>query len=131
MTIFYLDPVDGNDGNDGLSFANRWKTFNSGATAARTAPGDTIRIIASPDPTSLGITATWTNNSQSVILASALTQNIYMDEAWTASANVTASLNTANRKEGANCVQLAIASAFTTGKAAYYATGTLDLSSYQ
>jgi len=60
MATYYLDYEGGNDANDGLSFANRWKTMTSGATAARIAPGDTIRIMGSPDPTSLGIGATWT-----------------------------------------------------------------------
>ena len=61
MTTFYLDYEGGNDAADGLSFANRWKTITSGATAARTAPGDTIRIMGSPAPTSLGINGTWTD----------------------------------------------------------------------
>lgn len=39
----------------------RWKTFTNGATAARIAPGDTIRVMASPDPTSLGVTGVWTS----------------------------------------------------------------------
>lgn len=60
MATYYLDYEGGNDANDGLSFANRWKTMTSGATAARIAPGDTIRIMGSPAPTSLGIGATWT-----------------------------------------------------------------------
>jgi hypothetical protein len=60
MATYYLDYENGNDANDGLSFANRWKTMTTGATAARIAPGDTIRIMGSPDPTSLGIGATWT-----------------------------------------------------------------------
>ena len=60
MATYYLDYENGNDANDGLSFANRWKTMTSGATAARIAPGDTIRIMGSPAPTSLGIGATWT-----------------------------------------------------------------------
>ena len=45
MAIYYLDYENGNDANDGLSFANRWKTMTNGATAARIAPGDTIRIM--------------------------------------------------------------------------------------
>jgi hypothetical protein len=60
MATYYLDYENGNDANDGLSFANRWKTMTNGATAARIAPGDTIRIMGSPEPTSLGIGATWT-----------------------------------------------------------------------
>lgn len=58
MATYYLDYEGGNDANAGTSFATRWKTFTNGATAARIAPGDTIRVMASPDPTSLG-TATW------------------------------------------------------------------------
>jgi len=58
MVTYYLDFEGGNDANTGLSFAQRWKTFASGATAARTAPGDIIRVMASPDPTSIG-NATW------------------------------------------------------------------------
>lgn len=58
MATFYLDFEGGNDANAGTSFATRWKTFTNGATAARIAPGDEIRVMASPDPTSIG-TATW------------------------------------------------------------------------
>lgn len=57
----------------GLSLANtssrqyyiggRWKTISTtGATANRLVPGDTIRIMGSPDPTSIG-NATWTDAS--------------------------------------------------------------------
>ena len=67
MATYYLDYENGNDANDGLSFANRWKTMTSGATAARIAPGDTIRIMGSPDPTSLGIGATWTGEKMTRI----------------------------------------------------------------
>jgi len=61
MATFYLDYEGGNDSNDGTTFTNRWKTITSGATAARTAPGDTIRMMASPTATSLGVTGVWTN----------------------------------------------------------------------
>lgn len=61
MTTFYLDYEGGSDAADGTTFANRWKTITSGATAARIAPGDTIRVMASPDQTSLGITGVWTD----------------------------------------------------------------------
>lgn len=63
MATFYLDYEGGNDANDGTTFANRWKTITNGATAARIAPGDTIRIMASPDPTSLG-NGTWTGGGR-------------------------------------------------------------------
>jgi len=61
MATYYLDYDGGNDANDGTTFANRWKTWTSGATAARIAPGDTIRVMKSKDPTSLGINGTWTD----------------------------------------------------------------------
>ena len=63
MATFYLDFDGGNDANNGTTFALRWKTITNGATAARIAPGDTIRIMASPDPTSIG-SATWTGGGR-------------------------------------------------------------------
>ena len=63
MATFYLDFENGNDANDGTTFANRWKSITSGATAARTAPGDTIRIMGSPAPTSLGQNCVWTSQA--------------------------------------------------------------------
>ena len=60
MSTFYINPAAGNDANDGLSFANAWKTITSGATEARIAPGDEIRIMESPAPTLVG-SGLWTN----------------------------------------------------------------------
>lgn len=211
MATFYLDYENGNDANDGTTFANRWKTLTNGATAARIAPGDVIRIMGSPAPTSLGVNGTWTSaalsgttnisaatnatpivvnrtnhglstgdtvvvtgvsgntaangtweitvvdansfslngsagngtstggnyrlrNNTRVQLASALTQTIASTgprSAWTASTNVTATLSTTDYKEHQYSDEIAIAAGFTTGKAAYFATGTLDLSGYQ
>jgi hypothetical protein len=53
MSTFYLDYENGNDSNDGSNWANAWKTITSGATAARIAPADVIRIAKSPAPTSI------------------------------------------------------------------------------
>jgi hypothetical protein len=224
VTTFYLDYEGGSDAADGLSFANRWKTFTSGATAARIAPGDTVRVMASPDPTSLGITGAWTDgplqatqamvsstnatpivithaspqlavgdtiivnahltntkangvwevgaiggstgawtasllaadasnsvgngaggatgtvrkiNNCRVLLASAVTQNIACNgnqgtkTNWTASASVTATVVTSDFKEGGECQQIDVAAGFTTGLAAYFPTGTLNLAGYQ
>ena len=221
MATFYLDQDGGNDANNGTTFALRWKTISSGATAARIAPGDTIRIMASPDPTSIG-SATWTGggrpgsvnissstnatpivitttvshnlvtgdyvvvtghttntnangvwlvgatpasnrftilqidgtnttgngvgaggnatNADNLVVktASPLVQNIALcggagqKPAWTASANVTTTQNTAGWKEGNLSTAINVAVAFTTGKAAYYTLpATLDLSAYQ
>ena len=130
MATFYLDFENGNDSNDGTTFANRWKTITSGATAARTAPGDIIRIMKSPDPVSLGVNATFTKQSPTVTLATAATVNIDTCEAlWTASANVTPTI-VSTRKEGSQAVQLAVAAGFTTGLVAYRATGALNLSAF-
>lgn len=131
MATFYLDFEGGNDSNDGTTFANRWKTITSGATAARTAPGDVIRIMKSPDPVSLGVNGTFTKQSPTITLASAVTANISLCQAaWTASANVTTNTST-TRKEGTLSTQIAPAAAFATGLLAYEATGTLNLSAYQ
>jgi hypothetical protein len=130
VATFYLDFENGNDSNDGTTFANRWKTITSGATAARTAPGDVIRIMKSPDPVSLGVNATFTNKSPTITLATAATVNIDTCEAlWTASANVTPTI-VSTRKEGSQAIQLAVAAGFTTGLVAYRATGTLNLSAF-
>lgn len=132
MTTFYLDLEGGNDANDGQSFANRWKTFTSGATAARIAPGDTIRVMGSKAPTSCSINGTFTNKSATLTLASALTKTVSdCDAAWTASANVTATTTT-TRNQGTNAASIAIAGAFTTGLVAYKALGaSTDFSGYQ
>jgi hypothetical protein len=116
----------------GNSFTNRWRTFLNGATAARIAPNDTIRLMGSKDPTSLGQSATWTNGSANITLASAVTQLIDDGESsWTASANVTCTTS-ATRRSGSTSSSIAIAAGFTTGKVAFKATAsTLDLSPYQ
>ena len=138
MATYYLDDVGGNDSNAGTTFATRWKTFNSGATSARIAAGDTIRVMASPDPTFVG-TATFTQSTYAsptatVTLAAAVTATISnCDSVWTPATNVTATADTsvANIKQGTACASLVTAAGFTTGKIAYFATGTLDLSGYQ
>jgi hypothetical protein len=41
----------------------RWKNITTGATAVRTISGDTIRIMGSPAPTSLGQNGVWTSQA--------------------------------------------------------------------
>lgn len=230
MATWYVDPENGTDSaasvGTGDSFATRRKTFTN-LVAGVLAPGDEVRVIGSPAPTSIG-TATWTdcalkthqtmaivsstnttpivvtissgnyttlspavgdtvaiynhstntnangvwkisaiNGTDSitlvnadgsasvgngvggatgtvkwftnsiVTLSTACTKNVALcgnrgtKTNWTASANVTSSIITNDQKEGAECLSLAVAAGFTTGLAAYYATGTLDLSGYQ
>ncbi|MBF0185477.1 MAG: hypothetical protein HQM06_13985 [Magnetococcales bacterium] len=226
MSTFYLDPTNGNDANDGTSFANRWKTFTNGATAARIAPGDTIRVMKSPDPTLVGngkwtcvsttknlaqnissstnatpivatvtghgfvtddivvVTSHTTNTNangiwrvgtydsntfqllnldgtnstgngvggtsgtvrkmtwQTVLLDTIRTKNIACfgnsgsagRVNWTASTNVTCSTYSTAYKHGSGgvgTISIAVGASFTTGKAAYFPTGTIDLSGYQ
>lgn len=52
--------------------ANAWKTIASGATSARIAAGDTIRIAKSPSPYSIG-SATWTTGPLPAALSSPTT----------------------------------------------------------
>jgi hypothetical protein len=131
MTVYYLDFENGNDANTGLSFAQRWKTLTAGATAARIAPGDEIRIMASPLQSSIG-SATWTDNSDTVVLAAPVTQDIDDGSVlWTAAANVSTSISTTNYREGTQAANISVTATFTTGRCAHRATGLLDLSAYQ
>lgn len=125
-TTWYLDPEGGNDANAGTSFATRKATLGAITPAA----GDTIRVMASYAPVSLG-NATWTDNSGTITLASAV--NALVDDfetAWTAAANVTAGTSTTYRKSGSACGLFQIGSSFSGGLIAYKAVSNLDLSAY-
>lgn len=196
----------------------RWKTFTGGPLTTRIVSDDTVRIMSSPDPTSVG-SGTWvgskmqgtsnissSSNATPIVITSSSTmaslgisngdtiavighisntnangiwevtdvsgstctlvgsaanstgtggvirkvsnQRVLLSTspianiashgnrgngrtAWTQSSNVTASLNTSDFKEGDCSDSISIAAAFTTGLAAYKATGSLDLSGYQ
>jgi hypothetical protein len=110
-----------------------WKTFTSGATSSRIAPGDVIRVAKSPAPVSIG-NATWTNLSSTVTLATAQTLTVdNCETAWTGSTNITTTRETTTlKKQGSYCAKHIIGSSFTTGKIAYYALpATLNCSAYQ
>ena len=117
----------------GMSWTDAWLTTTSGATAARIQPGDSIRCAKTADPVSLGQDATWTDNSQTVTLTTAVTKKVEdAISGWTAATNVTAGTN-ASRKLGATSLQLTPAAGFAGGKMAYKAIaggGTQDFSSY-
>ena len=132
MATYYLDYENGNNANSGADWANAWKDLTNGATAARIAPGDTIRIAKSPDPVSLGITATWTNLSKTVTLASALTLEVDdCDSGWTAANSSTVTHPTATRKEGSAHVTVTKATYATSTLYAYKAlAGSTDFSGY-
>jgi hypothetical protein len=193
----------------------RWKNITTGATAPRIMPGDTIRMMGSTAPTSLGQNGVWTSQAQQdlktitgatnatpisitcathgystgdtvvitgvtgttsangtweitntgantftlngsvgnfayssggtarlrnntrVLLTSAVTQTVASTGtgrvAWTATGagSVTTGLNVTTTKEGPNSDSILVDVGFTTGLAAYYPTGTLNLSGYQ
>lgn len=116
----------------GSSWSDAWQTVTSGVTAARIQGGDVIRI-AKTDVTSTGINATFTDGSETITLASALTKTIeHAVSGWTAATNITGSTST-SRKYGATATVMTPAGAFTTGKVCYKAIdggGTQDFSGY-
>lgn len=132
MTDHFIDLVGGNDANSGANFMNGWKTIKGGALAGRIAPGDTIKISKTGDPVSLAVNAAFVDNNAYLTLASPLTANISdCESAWSVAANVTQADETFNYKEGTKSRKIIVASAFGTGLMAYFATGTLDLHTYQ
>lgn len=134
MATFYVDLENGNDANDGLSFANRWKTLTNGATSARITAGDVIRVMGSLPANSIGA-AQWTDGS--VAIAPSAPKNKAVPgftSAWTAAANITVTQgNTSSiQKTSETYLQIAPSTAFTSGKMAHVALGSpLDLSGYQ
>jgi hypothetical protein len=133
MTIFYLDPVGGNDANNGESFPDRWKTINGGPTAARVAPGDEIRFIESPAPTLIG-NCTWTTgaSARSITVPAGtvkLVDALAVNTGWVAAAHVTVNAS-GTRIIGAGAITFAVGAAFTTGKLAHKPL-TMDLSAFQ
>lgn len=135
-SIFYLDYENGSDANDGSDWAHAWKTITSGATVARIAAGDVIRIAKSPAPASVG-NATWTNLSKTVTLAAAQNLNVDLCETnWTAngSGDVTPSsiAVATDAKEGSYCQKLLFdATVQTSIMQAYREISETDFSAYQ
>ncbi len=130
MATKYVDLNNGNDANDGSTFALRKKTLSSAAAVA--AAGDTVRVMGKPSTSSS--TATWTNNSSLVTLAAAIGQLLYADGAWTAVTNITCTAPTSSPspKQGSNSAKMAANGTFTTGKVAHFPTGAaLNLSGFQ
>ncbi|PPD28536.1 MAG: hypothetical protein CTY21_13105, partial [Methylomonas sp.] len=129
MANKFVDLNGGNDANDGSSFLLRKKTLSSAAAVA--AAGDVIRVMGKPS-TNSG-TATWTKGSPLVTLSAAMNQLIYGDGVWIPAANVTATANTTapTPKQGVNSSKLVCGAGFTTGMVAYFATGALNLNTYQ
>ena len=116
----------------GASLDDPWATIGSGATAARIAPGDEVRLIGSPAPVSIG-SATWNNKSVIVTLADPTLTKLVdaCDTGWVRQAGV---LNppTPKSREGAAAFGFYRGSGWTTNtKQAYKALGAVtDFSAY-
>lgn len=57
MTIYYVDPINGSDANNALSWATAKQTITGLDSAIDQSPGDEIRIAKSYDPVSMAGTA--------------------------------------------------------------------------
>ena len=74
MATYYIDFNGGNDANDGLSFANRKKTFdglisiNDDDSLQQGVIGDEFRVMGMPS-VNTGVSATWTKGGYSNIIA--------------------------------------------------------------
>lgn len=137
MANHFWNPDAADNLGNGLTFATAKKDLS----AFSPSPGDTIRCKASPAPQNTGLYLDFThkgltgtiqsyNSETQVYTPTAITTNLYREGTWLASSNVTCTTST-TRKVGATAASIAIASGFTTGLIARYATGTLDLSGRQ
>ncbi len=132
MAIRHINFATGSDAAAGTSWATAWKTITSGATAARIAPGDEIRIAKTPDPASIGV-ATWTNGSATVTLATPQTKTVDLCESgWVAANSATVTYAAIYRKQGSACLNVTKASYLTSTLYAYKALGSAqNFSAYQ
>lgn len=131
MTTYYLDPVNGNDASDGLSWATAWKTLLNGPTFARLGQTDSdeIRMAKSPDPVSLG-DATWTHNADKSEITVSGCSNITVDNCesgWTAGI-ITPTYTTSYNREGTASLQAVMSS--TNGKVCYKTIISADYSAH-
>jgi hypothetical protein len=136
MTIYYVDFKNGNDANNGLSFANRKKTISSASSIA--IAGDTIRIMKSDDAKLITSSATYVDGSNTLNIPVNPFNVLFSGSSWT-TANVNVSTGSTGPGGGATrgtttggMSSFSFAAAFVTGKAAYYSfTGAKDLSGFQ
>lgn len=132
MPTYYIDPELGNDSTGVGSLATPWKTITAGATAARTAPGDEIRIKKSGDPVKIG-TLSLTNNNASATLATARTVTIdNCESAWSPATNITCNTSNSYYCQGTKAASITPGASFATGCMAWKDLGSAqDYSAYQ
>ncbi len=134
MATYFLDPVGGNDAEDGTTFAKRWKSIGGGPTAARVAPGDEIKFIESPAPTLIG-NCTWPTgaSARSITVPAGtvkLIDALAVNTGWVAALNVTLNAASGTRIIGAGAVNFTVGAALTTGKLAHKPLN-MDLSAFR
>jgi len=133
MPTYFIDPVGGNDANNGLTFATRWRTLAAGPTSGRIAPGDELRFVESPAPTLIG-NCTWTNGGRTIGVPAGtvrLIDALTVNTGWVVAPNVTLNTpTTVARVIGAASVNFTVGAAFTTGKLAHKPL-TMDLSGFR
>lgn len=127
MTIYYVDPANGNDAAAGTSWGAAWKTLLNGPTFARLGQTDSdeIRIAKSPDPVAIG-NMTWTNQSYTMTFAGC--SNITVDNCesgWTAGL-VTPTYTTSYYRQGTAGLQAVMAAS--NGKICYKSFASVDYS---
>lgn len=130
-TTYYMDYVNGNDANNGSTWALAKKGFP--ALKAVMVAGDTARIAKSPAPTSVGQNATWNQYSKTVTLTSAVTSTVSLCEAgWTQGASVTATYDATTYKQGSTSLKLVTGALGGAQELAYIDLGAQqDYSAYQ
>ena len=128
MATKYLDFTNGNDANDGSTWALAKKSITGLGTSQA---GHTIKVAKSPAPVSIG-NGTWTNASGTITLAAAQTLTIdNCESGWTAGANCTLSYPTAYVRQGTYSLQIATASGVTAAQELAYITfASKDLSAF-
>ena len=129
MTIYYIDPANGNDSANGLGWGTAWKTMTNGATSARLGlSGAEVRIAKSPDPVSIG-SLTWTHDAFHTLTISSLSNALIdnCETAWSAGLVTPTAVSTYNR-QGTNSNQAILASI--NGKVCYKTITSANYSAY-
>lgn len=132
MTVFYVDPIGGDNTKNGQSFANRVKTISALATSS-TDFSDEIRYIEDVPDTSLG-NFTFTNGDFGLVPAAALdVVPIFSGTvAWTAVVSPANSTLSSALAAQANGYRITATSSSPIGKICHYTLpATLNLSAYQ
>jgi len=114
MAVYHVDLYNGDDSNDGLSWATALKTLQE--AGSRLVNYDEVKISKTPDPFSIG-NAEWNYGDDKIIIQPGLTKSIEdCSSAWTPSPNVSASTNTSYKAEGNAGAYIYVYAGFSTGK---------------